>query len=144
MGAAGRRGVVLRLGVLDGPGTGHDHPNPSLGATLHTEDAGRALLAALSVPSGIYNVPQCSKEMPSSPRLRRVAMVTGKTGWGHSVVTTVSLAQLLPDLSGLRPGRAARVVSQLVINGEHMLVIIPGPISRAIGKSFRKLSRGQS
>jgi len=54
--AAGRRGVVLRLGLLDGPGTGHDHPNPSLGATLHVEDAGCALFAALDVPSGIYNV----------------------------------------------------------------------------------------
>lgn len=54
--AAARRGVVLRLGLLDGPGTGHDRPNPALGATLHTEDAGRALLAALTVPSGVYNV----------------------------------------------------------------------------------------
>lgn len=54
--AAGRHGVVLRLGLLDGPGTGHDHPNPGLGATLHAGDAGRALLAALTVPSGIYNV----------------------------------------------------------------------------------------
>jgi nucleoside-diphosphate-sugar epimerase len=54
--AAGRHGVVLRLGLLDGPGTGHDQPTPSLGATLHAQDAGRALLAALSVPSGIYNV----------------------------------------------------------------------------------------
>jgi nucleoside-diphosphate-sugar epimerase len=54
--AAGRHGVVLRLGLLDGPGTGQDHPNPGLGATLHAEDAGRALLAALTVPSGIYNV----------------------------------------------------------------------------------------
>jgi nucleoside-diphosphate-sugar epimerase len=54
--AAGRRGVVLRLGLLDGPGTGNDHPEPGLGATLHLEDAGRALLAALDVPSGIYNV----------------------------------------------------------------------------------------
>ena len=54
--AAGRHGVVLRLGLLDGPGTGHDRPNPVLGASLHSEDAGRALLAALAVPSGIYNV----------------------------------------------------------------------------------------
>jgi hypothetical protein len=54
--AAGRHGVVLRLGLLDGPGTGHDQPNPAPGASLHTQDAGRALLAALSVPSGIYNV----------------------------------------------------------------------------------------
>jgi nucleoside-diphosphate-sugar epimerase len=43
--AAGRHGVVLRLGLLDGPGTGHDQPNPALGASLHTQDAGRALLA---------------------------------------------------------------------------------------------------
>ena len=54
--AAGRHGVVLRLGLLDGPGTGHDQPNPALGASLHTDDAGRALLAALTVPSGTYNV----------------------------------------------------------------------------------------
>jgi hypothetical protein len=54
--AAGRHGVVLRLGLLDGPGTGHDQPNPALGASLHTEDAGRALLASLTVPSGIYDV----------------------------------------------------------------------------------------
>ena len=54
--AAGRRGVVLRLGLLDGPGTGHDQPNPSLGATLNAEDAGRALLVALDVPAGLYNV----------------------------------------------------------------------------------------
>ena len=54
--AAGRHGVVLRLGLLDGPGTGHDQPNPALGASLHTEDAWRALLAALALPSGIYNV----------------------------------------------------------------------------------------
>jgi nucleoside-diphosphate-sugar epimerase len=50
---AGRRGVVLRLGLLDGPGTGRDHPSPGLGATLHAEDAGRALLLALDVPSGM-------------------------------------------------------------------------------------------
>ena len=54
--AAGRHGVVLRLGLLDGPGTGHDHASRGLGATLHTEDAGRALVAALTLPSGIYNV----------------------------------------------------------------------------------------
>ena len=53
---AGRRGVVLRLGLLDGPGTGLDGPDPRLGATLHVEDAGAALLAALGVPSGVYDV----------------------------------------------------------------------------------------
>ena len=53
---AGGRGVVLRLGLLDGPGTGKGQPNPALGATLHTGDACRALLAALDIASGIYNV----------------------------------------------------------------------------------------
>jgi nucleoside-diphosphate-sugar epimerase len=53
---SGRRGVVLRLGLLDGPGTGHELPVHSLGATLHVADAARALLAALTLPSGIYNV----------------------------------------------------------------------------------------
>jgi nucleoside-diphosphate-sugar epimerase len=53
---AGGRGVVLRMGLLDGPGTGEYPPLAELGATLHVSDAGRALLAALSLPSGIYNV----------------------------------------------------------------------------------------
>jgi nucleoside-diphosphate-sugar epimerase len=52
----GRRGVVLRLGLLDGPGTWFDQPMGDFGATLHISDAGRALLSALSLPSGIYNV----------------------------------------------------------------------------------------
>lgn len=54
--AAGRRSVVLRLGLLDGPGTGNDEPVRDFGASLHVEDAALALLAALTVPSGIYNV----------------------------------------------------------------------------------------
>jgi nucleoside-diphosphate-sugar epimerase len=53
---AGGRGVVLRFGLLDGPGTWYDQPMGDFGATLHVSDAGRALLAALSLPSGIYNV----------------------------------------------------------------------------------------
>ena len=72
--AAGRHGVVLRLGLLDGPGTGHDHASRGLGATLHTEDAGRALLAALTLPSGIYNVCR-DGERVSNQRF------TEATGW---------------------------------------------------------------
>jgi nucleoside-diphosphate-sugar epimerase len=53
---AGGRGVVLRLGLLDGPGTGDYGPMAEFGATLHVSDAGRALLSALSLPSGIDNV----------------------------------------------------------------------------------------
>jgi hypothetical protein len=66
-------GVVLRLGLLDGPGAGHDQPNPALGASLHTEDAGRALLAALTVPSGIYNVCRDGERVSN----RRFAEATG-------------------------------------------------------------------
>jgi nucleoside-diphosphate-sugar epimerase len=53
---AGGRGVVLRLGLLDGPGTRDELPNHRYGSTLHVADAGRALVAALELPSGIYNV----------------------------------------------------------------------------------------
>ncbi|HET8759359.1 MAG TPA: NAD-dependent epimerase/dehydratase family protein [Solirubrobacteraceae bacterium] len=53
---AGRRGVVLRLGLLDGPGTGHATPVASFGATLHVGDAALALLSALDLAAGIYNV----------------------------------------------------------------------------------------
>ena len=53
---AGGRGVVLRFGLFDGPGTWFDEPMGDFGATLHVSDAGRALVSALSLPSGIYNV----------------------------------------------------------------------------------------
>jgi nucleoside-diphosphate-sugar epimerase len=71
---AGGRGVVLRLGLLDGPGTGEYPPLAELGATLHVSDAGRALVAALSLPSGIYNVCR-DAERVSSERFTRA------TGW---------------------------------------------------------------
>lgn len=72
--ASRRRGVVLRLGLLDGPGTGNDDPNPSFGATLHVTDAGRALLLALEAPSGVYNVVR-DGERVSNARFKRA------TGW---------------------------------------------------------------
>ena len=55
----GRRGVVLRLGVLYGPTIGKETPNEhwaAYGATLRIEDAGRAIAAAAEVPGGVYNV----------------------------------------------------------------------------------------
>jgi nucleoside-diphosphate-sugar epimerase len=71
---AGGRGVVLRLGLLDGPGTWFDQPTGDFGATLHISDAGRALLSALSLPSGIYNVCR-DGERVSAERFARA------TGW---------------------------------------------------------------
>jgi nucleoside-diphosphate-sugar epimerase len=69
---AGGRGVVLRFGLLDGPGTGNYPPLSDFGATLHVSDAGRALLAALSLPSGIYNVCR-GGERVSAERFTRAA-----------------------------------------------------------------------
>jgi nucleoside-diphosphate-sugar epimerase len=71
---AGGRGVVLRFGWLYGPGTGNDQPRGDFGASLHVSDAGRALLLALSLPSGIYNVCR-DGERVSNERFTRV------TGW---------------------------------------------------------------
>lgn len=68
----GGRGVVLRLGLLDGPGTGEYPPLAELGATLEVSDAGRALLSALSLPSGIYNVCR-DGERVSNERFTRAA-----------------------------------------------------------------------
>jgi hypothetical protein len=66
------RGVVLRLGLLDGPGTWYDQPMGDFGATLHVSDAGRALLSALSLPSGIDNVCR-DGERVSTGRFTRAA-----------------------------------------------------------------------
>ncbi len=55
----GRRGVVLRLGVLYGPSIGKETPNEhwaAYGATLRIEDAGSAIAAATEIPGGVYNV----------------------------------------------------------------------------------------
>jgi nucleoside-diphosphate-sugar epimerase len=69
---AGGRGVVLRFGLLDGPGTWFEQPMGDFGATLHVSDAGRALLSALSLPSGIYNVCR-DGERVSAERFTRAA-----------------------------------------------------------------------
>ena len=63
---------MLRFGLLDSPGTGNDAPDPEFGATLHVYDAARALLAALTLPSGIYNVCR-DGERVSNHRFTRAA-----------------------------------------------------------------------
>ena len=70
----GGRGVVLRFGLLDGPGTWFDQPMGDFGATLHVSDAGRALLSALSLPSGIYNVCRDGERVSND-------LFTGAAGW---------------------------------------------------------------
>jgi nucleoside-diphosphate-sugar epimerase len=70
--AAGRRGVVLRFGLLDGPGPATATSRTAAAATLHVADAGRALVAALDVPSGIYNVCR-DNERVSNRRFKRAS-----------------------------------------------------------------------
>ena len=70
---AGRRGVVLRLGSLYGPGAASPTPTDRYNAHLHTHDAGRAFVVALSCPGGIYNV--CDDTDPVSHD--RFTVVTG-------------------------------------------------------------------
>ena len=68
---AGGAGVVLRLGLFHGPGAHHSeqflalarrHIVPLIGrpdsylSSIHVADGGRAVAAALGVPSGTYNV----------------------------------------------------------------------------------------
>jgi nucleoside-diphosphate-sugar epimerase len=61
---AGRRGVALRLGSLYGPEAASAMPTDRYNVRLHTHDAGRALVAALSCPGGIYSV--CDDTNPVS------------------------------------------------------------------------------
>jgi nucleoside-diphosphate-sugar epimerase len=70
--AAGRRGVVLRLGLLDGPGTGNELPDLRYGSTLHVADAGRTLVAALALPSGMFNVCRDGEHV-SNERFKRAS-----------------------------------------------------------------------
>jgi 2-alkyl-3-oxoalkanoate reductase len=70
----GRRGIVLRFGLLYGPDTGSDAPDDSFGSTLEIGDAARATVAALDAPAGTYNV--VADGEPVSNSLFRQA-----TGW---------------------------------------------------------------
>jgi 2-methylisocitrate lyase-like PEP mutase family enzyme len=95
---AGGRGVVLRLGMLDGPGTWFDRPMGDFGATLDVGDAARALLSALDLPSGIYNVCR-DGERVSNERFARAA------GWRPAAATVSDLEARCHLLRSLhRPG----------------------------------------
>ena len=49
-------GIVLRYGLLYGPGTGRDGPSPGDAAWVHVADAARAAALAVDAPLGIYNI----------------------------------------------------------------------------------------
>jgi nucleoside-diphosphate-sugar epimerase len=49
-------GIVLRYGLLYGPGTGRDAPSPGDAAWVHVADAARAAALAVDAPLGIYNI----------------------------------------------------------------------------------------
>jgi nucleoside-diphosphate-sugar epimerase len=51
----GRRGVIVRFGLFWGPDTASAEPDERFGATIHVDDAATALVAAHSLPGGIYN-----------------------------------------------------------------------------------------
>jgi nucleoside-diphosphate-sugar epimerase len=88
---AGGRGLVLRFGLLDGPGTGHDQPIRDFGATLHVQDAARALLAALTLPSGTYYICR-DGERVSNPGRRRAVRVVRADRFGHRSSASEPLA----------------------------------------------------
>ncbi len=71
-----RCGVVLRLGLLYGPGTWSAEPDDD--APLHIHDAGTALLAGIRVCSGVYNV------VADGGRVSNELFKTA-TGWRPSV-----------------------------------------------------------
>jgi nucleoside-diphosphate-sugar epimerase len=54
---AGGRGVVLRFGLLDGPGTWYDEPMDDFGATLHVADAARAPLGVIAAERDLQRLP---------------------------------------------------------------------------------------
>jgi nucleoside-diphosphate-sugar epimerase len=72
--AAGRRGVVLRLGSLYGALAGTDSPSDRYRAHLHTGDAGAAIAAAVDAPAGVYNVVDDADEISHQ-------RYTDATGW---------------------------------------------------------------
>jgi nucleoside-diphosphate-sugar epimerase len=93
--ATGSIGVVLRFGWFYGPGATHSEeffalarrhivimmgPPNSYVSSIHVSDAGEAVVAALTVPAGIYNV------VDNEPLTKRhyadaLSAAAGKTAW---------------------------------------------------------------
>jgi nucleoside-diphosphate-sugar epimerase len=103
--SAGRRGVVLRLARLYGPGRASAEVaamarhgrmivigrGANLVSSLHVEDAGSALAAGIRLPAGIYNV---ADDRPRTALELAEATVTGLAGRGIRRVPT-PLARIL-------------------------------------------------
>ena len=70
--------LAAKLALLDGAGTGHDESIPAYGATLDVADAATAPQAALTAPSGVYNVTR-DGERVSNERFKRI------TGWRPAI-----------------------------------------------------------
>jgi nucleoside-diphosphate-sugar epimerase len=110
----GRRGVVLRLARLYGPGRASAEvaemartgrmvvvgSGSNFVSSLHTADAGRALVAALDAPAGVYNI---ADDHPSSARDLTEAIVEGVAGRG--------LRQLPTPVARVLLGRATRLLT---------------------------------
>jgi hypothetical protein len=73
----------LRLGSLYGPEAASPTPTDRYDAHLHTQHAGRALLAALLCPGGIYNIrlttlfPTPGRALSAPPAAPRLSASTG-------------------------------------------------------------------
>ena len=119
--ATGGLGVALRFGQLYGPGSAsaelvqalHVRKVPLVGAgtnyvsSIHTDDAGAAVVAALAAPSGLYNVAD-DQPMRSGDRLELQA----------TVVDAPPPRRISAGLAKLLVGRAVHqlTVSQRVLN----------------------------
>jgi len=75
-------GIVLRYGLLYGPGTGRDGPSPADAAWVNVVDAARAAALAVDAPLGIYNVVDDGGSV-SNARARRTL------GWAPSARKSV-------------------------------------------------------
>jgi nucleoside-diphosphate-sugar epimerase len=88
-------GVVLRFGLFYGPGSEHTEqflaaarrhvgpvagPNGAYQSSIHLEDAATAVVAALALPAGIYNVTD-DEPLTKKAYARAVGAAVGKRPW---------------------------------------------------------------